>query len=34
MKYTGTLERSTLNFSTKADRAMLNKGRENRNENL
>lgn len=30
MKYAGTLERSTLNFSTKADRTMLNKGRENR----
>lgn len=34
MKYAGTLERSTLNFSTKADRAMLNKGRENRSGDL
>ncbi len=34
MKYSASLDRSTLNFSTKADRSMLIKGKENRSGDI
>ncbi|MDO9165058.1 MAG: hypothetical protein Q7U13_03030 [Rhodoferax sp.] len=34
MKYAGTLERSSLNFTTEADRAMLSKGKESRSGDI